>query len=200
MICLHKIQLWKDSGTLQRSRVRVVLDIDRELCFNSVRDSGHRGANLQQLSWVPYAEVIPKRLRRNVRPNCSTCSNSHFATFRRSGGGCRGRAVTGRPVVPMWCVISCRIGRAVRETDLSKEWKLGQQFIVGGTSVLGSYRVAGRGVICDDSLDAQLRSGIWELFSFHIHKEIEMSKEISSKDWSLHVRDNKNPGIRSMEA
>ena len=50
--------------------------------------------------------------------------------------------------------------RAVRGTDLGKEWKLGQQFVVGVTSVLGSYCVARRGVVCDDSLDAQLRSGV----------------------------------------
>ena len=48
----------------------------------------------------------------------------------------------------------------VRGADLCKEWKFGQQFVVGVTSVLGSYRVARRGVVCDDSLDTQLRSGV----------------------------------------
>ena len=45
----------------------VVLDINRELCFDSAHDNRHRDVNLQWLSWVPCAEVMPKRLRRDIR-------------------------------------------------------------------------------------------------------------------------------------
>ncbi len=40
-------------------------------------------------------------------PSCSICSNSRRATFRRSGGRRRVRALTGGPFVWRWCVTPC---------------------------------------------------------------------------------------------
>ena len=40
---------------------------------------------------------------------------------------------------------------------------------------------------------------LWGLQVFHINKESEMLKKIGSKNWSLYVSNNENPGKRSME-
>ena len=45
----------------------------------------------------------------------------------------------------------------------------------------------------------QLSSGIRELSLFHIDEKAKMAKEISSKNWSLHICDDGDPRERSAE-
>ena len=45
----------------------------------------------------------------------------------------------------------------------------------------------------------QLGSGIRELSLFHIDEKAKMVKEISSKNWLLHICDDEDPGERLAE-
>ena len=105
--------------------------------------------------FLGYHMQGPKRLRRDVRCLIVACV----------------RTLVSPPSGILWASgywwaccfdVMCDImqEQTVRGIDLGKEWKLGQQFVVGVTSVRGSYCVARRGVVYDDSLDAQLRSGV----------------------------------------
>ena len=46
----------------------------------------------------------------------------------------------------------------------------------------------------------QVGLGVAKLSTLHVNQESEMSKEVRTKDWFLHIRNDENPRERSSES
>ena len=95
---------------------------------------------------------------------------------------------------------------AVRGAHLCECRELRQKIKVRVTLFLGSNGRAGRGVLCKNSLDMQVRGRVRQLVLSHVRQESKVPEEVCSDDWlwtsammNIHWKVRRRPRLRVSE-